>query len=119
MKFAMRYCHAMEKRQLGKHYLRQWREHRGLSLRKLADRMEVEPGVPVTSHANIGRVETFQQPYTQELLEAAAAALDCTVSDILTIDPTKNGEVVDLMRLINDRNRDQAIRVLKALTGSD
>jgi transcriptional regulator with XRE-family HTH domain len=115
----MRYYSTMAERELGKHFLRQWREYRGLSLRKLADRMEIEPGVQLMSHANIGRVETFQQPYTQELLEAAAVALECSVIDLLTVDPTKDGEVVDLMRLINDKNRDQAIRVLKALTGTD
>lgn len=90
----------MQERHLGKHFLKQWREYRGLSLRKLADRMEIEPGVPVTSHANIGRIEKFQQPYSQDILEAAAVALGCSVTDILNVDPTKDGEVVDLMRLL-------------------
>ncbi|MEZ2132721.1 MULTISPECIES: helix-turn-helix domain-containing protein [unclassified Sinorhizobium] len=107
------------KRNLGKHYIKQWRAYRGLSLRKLADRMEIEPGVPLTSHANIGRIENFEQPYTQEILEGLAEALECSPSDLLTVDPTKEGEVVDLVRLIDEKNRDQAIRILKALTGTD
>ena len=94
----------MAERHLGRHYLRQWRQHRGLSLREMADRMETEPGVPLTSHANIGRIETLQQPYQQEIMEAAAVALDCTVEEILTINPLKDGEVVDLMRLIRDKD---------------
>lgn len=79
--------------------------------------MEAEPGVPLMSHANLGRIEKYEQPYTQELLEALAVALDCSVTDLLSVDPRKDGEVVDLLRLINEKNRDQAVRVLKALAG--
>lgn len=111
----MGYVLWMEKRQLGKHFLRQWREYRGLSLRKLAERMEVEPGVPLTSHANLGRIETFQQPYSQEILEAAAIALGCTVSDLLMVDPTKEGEVVDLLRLLKDKDPETVRAFLQAL----
>jgi transcriptional regulator with XRE-family HTH domain len=109
----------MIERKLGKHYIKQWRLYRGLSLRKLADRMEKEPGEQLTSHANIQRIENFEQPYTQEILEAMSVALKCDVTDLLTVDPTKDGEVVDLMRLIDDKNRDQAIRILRALTGTE
>lgn len=109
---------AME-RALGKHFIREWREYRGLSLRKLADRMEKSPGVPLTSHANIGRIETNQQPYSQDILEAIADALNVSVTDLLTVDPTKDGEVVDLVRLIKAKDRDAAIRILRALTGTD
>jgi transcriptional regulator with XRE-family HTH domain len=108
----------MEKRPLGKHYLREWRQHRGLSLRKLADRMEVEPGVPITSHANLGRIELFQQPYSQDILEAAAVALECSVSDILSVDPSKEGEVVDLLRLLKSKDPDTVRAFLNALPNS-
>ena len=66
--------------------------------------MEREPGIPLMSHANIGRVENFQQPYSQELLEAAAVAFDCTVEQILTVDPTKEGEVIDILALLRDKD---------------
>ncbi|TPM37028.1 helix-turn-helix transcriptional regulator [Mesorhizobium sp. B2-3-2] len=105
----------MAKRELGKHYIREWRKKRGLSLRRLAERMETEPGVLLTSHANIQRIEKYEQPYSQDILEAIAEALEVSVTDLLTVDPTKDGEVVDLLRLINDQNRDQAVRVLRAL----
>lgn len=98
------YIADMTSRHLGKHYLRQWREYRGLSLRVLAERMESEPGVPLTSHANLGRIETQKQPYSQEIMEAAAVALNCTVRDLLDVDPTKEGEVVDLMRILKRKD---------------
>lgn len=108
----------MNKRDLGRHYLREWREHRGLSLRKFADRMEVEPGVPLMSHANIGRVETGDQPYTQELLEAAAKALECTVTDLLTVDPRIDDAVAQLTALLRaapGSDQQLALRVVREM----
>jgi len=101
---AKAYSGSMADRPLGKHFLRAWRKHRGLSLRQLAERMEREPGVPITSHANIGRIETFQQPYSQEIMEAAATALGCSVVDLLTVDPAKAGQVIDMMALLRDKD---------------
>lgn len=105
----------MKNRELGKHYIREWRLHRKLSLRKLADRMEVEPGVPLTSHANIDRIEKGVQPYTQEILEAIAAALEVTVLDLLSVNPAKNGEIVDLLNALSPENKEAAMKMLKSL----
>jgi len=105
----------MKNRELGKHYIREWRLHRKLSLRKLADRMEVEPGVPLTSHANIDRIEKGVQPYTQEILEAIAVALDVTVLDLLSVNPAKNGEIVDLLNALSPENKEAAMKMLKSL----
>lgn len=117
-----RYTAHMSDRHLGKHYLRQWREYFGYSLRKMADRMESEPGVPLTSHANLGRIETGQQPYTQEILEAAADALGITVREILEVDPTKEREVVDLLALIRRKDPATIRAIVEGLpdkTGTD
>lgn len=104
-------------RERGKHFIREWRTYRKLSLRKLADRMESEPGVQLTSHSNIDRIEKGEQPYTQDIIEAIADALEVSVSELLTVDPFKDGEVVDLLHLINkrDKDRDAAIRMLRGL----
>ena len=42
---------------------------------------------------------------------------NCEPGDLLSRNPYMDGEVIDLMRRIKDR--DQAIRLLKALTGTD
>lgn len=82
--------------------------------------MEVEPGVPMMSHANLDRIEKGQQPYSEEILHALAIALDCTIYDLLAVDPTKDGEVVDLMKLIRERGKtDDALRILRALAVND
>ena len=109
----------MVERKYGKTYIREWREYRGLSLRRLADRLELAGPADSYSYASIGRIEKGEQPYSQPVLEAIAHALSCSVTDLLSVDPNKEGEVVDLVRLLNDAQRDQAIRVLKALTGTD
>lgn len=109
----------MSERKYAKTFIREWREYRGLSLRRLADRLEMTGPTETISHASIGRIENGDQPYSQPILEALSQALNCSVTDLLAVDPTKEGEVVDLVRMLNDKNRDQAIRVLRALTGTD
>jgi len=95
-----------------RHYIREWRKYRGLTQEQLAGRLGV-----VTS--SVSQLETGKQGYSQPMLEAIADALGCGPADLLNVNPFMEGEVVDLMRLINDKNRDQAIRVLRALTGTD
>jgi len=111
----------MGQRHLGKHYIREWRQHRGYSLRKLAAMMEKAPGEQLTSHANLGRIETFEQPYTQEILEALADALQTEVADLLTVNPLKEGDVVDftaLLRGVSPMERQRAFAVVKTLLQS-
>lgn len=95
-----------------RHFIREWRKFRGLNQEQLAARLDV-------AVSTVSQLETGKQGYSQPMLEAIAEALSCAPSDLLSVNPNKEGEVIDLMRLINDRNRDQAIRVLKALTGTD
>lgn len=119
---ALRYTDSMANRRLGRHYIKQWRKHRGYSLRKLAGMMEREPGEQMTSHANIGRIENFEQPYSQEILEALAIALQSTVTNLLTVDPSKDGDVVDIMQMIVTKDRDTVLAILAGLpdkTGTD
>ena len=100
-----------------KTYIREWRNTRGLSVRKLADRMEHEPGVPIISFSQLARIESGKQAYTQPIIEAAAAALDVTVTDLLERNPEVDGEVIDLMRALTPPQKEQAVRLLKALAG--
>ncbi|MGR9384885.1 helix-turn-helix domain-containing protein [Rhizobium leguminosarum] len=110
----------MAERTYNKTYIKEWREYRGLSLRRLADRLELDGPDETLSHSSIGRIENGQQPYSQPILEALAAALNVSVTDLLSVDPTKEGEVVDLVRLISENNnRELAVRLLKSLTGTD
>lgn len=73
-------------RRLGTHFLREWRRAKGYSLRSLADKLENVAKFEM-SHANIGRIENGEQPYTEELLEALADIYRCKVVDLLSRKP--------------------------------
>lgn len=111
----LRRLSAMEQSAYRPTYLRAWREKRKLSLRRMAARMESSPGVQLISHAQLSRIETGEQPYSQPILEAAAQALGITVPMILEVHPDKEGDVVDLMRILNGPKRDQALEYLRFL----
>jgi len=100
-------------------YIKEWRQRRGLSLRRLAERLEQTPGGDLLiSHASIGRIEKGQQPYSQPILEAIAEALGVSASMLLEVDPDKDGDVIDITLRLNKAPpelRQQAIDILQAL----
>lgn len=105
-----------------KTYIKEWRERRGLSLRRLADRLEQTPGGDLlVSHSSIGRIEKGQQPYSQPILEAIASALGVTASMLLEMNPEKDGDVIDITLRLNKAPlelRKQAIDIIEALLKS-
>ena len=104
----------MKKR--AKHYIREWRRKRKLSLRKLAARMESEPGVEMISYASIGRIENGEQPYSEDTLQALADALQVEPWMLLRMHPDKGGEIVDLVERLKPDQMSQALDMLKILT---
>jgi len=67
-------------------FIKQWREFRDLTQDQLAERLE-------TSKASISRIETGQQAYTQDFLEACAEALRTDPASLLMRNP-EDGEAV-------------------------
>ena len=65
---------------MARHFLRAWRKHRVKTLEQVADQLHM-------SHSQLSRIETFKQPYNQELLEALAELYMCDVVDLLIRDP--------------------------------
>lgn len=103
-------------------YIKEWRAKRGLSLRRLAERLEETPGGDlILSHASIGRIEAGKQPYTQSTLEAIANALGVTAAMLLEVNPEKDGDVIDITLRLNKASpelRKQVIDVIEALLQS-
>lgn len=62
-------------------FIQAWRKFRGLTQEQLADRLS-------TTKANISRVESGTQGYTQDFLEACAEALGTDVASLLMRDPS-------------------------------
>jgi len=112
----------VDKPQYQRTYIKEWREKRGLSLRRLAERLEETPGGELLiSHASIGRIEKGQQPYSQPILEAIAAALGVPAYMLLEVNPDKDGDVIDITLRLNKAPaelRNQAINIINALLQS-
>lgn len=106
-------------RKYGKMFIREWRQYRGLSLRRLADRLELNGPDETFSHASIGRIEKGQQPYSQPILEAIADALNVEVHHLLSVDPTKEGQVVDLLAMLRDKDPGTVRAILQGLPPKD
>lgn len=103
----------------GRTYIKEWREKRGLSLRRLADRLEQSPGGDLLiSHTSIGRIEKGQQPYSQPILEAIAEALGVSASMLLEVNPNVDGDVIDItlrLKKAPPELRQQAVNIIQAL----
>ena len=66
---------------MARHFLRAWRKHRSKTLEQVADHLHM-------SHSQLSRIETFKQPYNEELLERLADLYACDVVDLLIRDPS-------------------------------
>lgn len=91
-----------------RHFVREWRQYRGLSQDRLAERLEM-------SKASLSRIESGKQPYTQDVLEALAYALACEPADLIVRNPLDAEAPWSIWDTLKPAQRKQAIRVLKAL----
>lgn len=88
-----------------KTFLKEWREYRNLTQEQAAERLDMD-------RSNLSRVERAEVPYSQGLLEAAAIAYACEPWDLLNVDPNKEGEVVDIMRLLKSADPTERAEIL-------
>lgn len=108
------YDAGMAKQSRRKNYIREWRTKRNLSLRKLADRLETEPGGKlVISHASISRIEQGKQPWSEDILVALSEALQVPIGMLIDMNPEKEGEVVDLVRRLDEQKRAQVLDYIR------
>lgn len=107
---------SLAKKSLGPNAIRAWREHRNLTLERLADRVR-ELGLPITP-SSLSRIERRVQPYSQPVIEVLAEALRCEPSDLVVRQPPSEDEVklYAIIKTMPPPARHQALRVLKALS---
>jgi transcriptional regulator with XRE-family HTH domain len=91
-----------------RHFIREWRQHRGLTQEQLADRLD-------TTKANISRVENLKQGYTQDFLEACATALATDVASLLMRNPTDPEGLWSVWDQAKPGQRRQIVEMLKTL----
>lgn len=92
-----------------RHFLKEWRKHRGLTQEQLAARVEM-------STANLSRIEKGQQDYTQAVLEALADALQTDPASILIRDPTDEEAIWSIWDQALPGQRRQLVEIAKTIT---
>lgn len=61
---------------------------------------------------SLGRVENIVSPYSQALLEAAAELYRCTESDLLNVNPLRDGEIVNLNEVLQSATPEQRAEII-------
>lgn len=100
-------------RQRRRHFIKEWRKFRGLTQDQLASRIG-------SATSTISQLETGKQGYSEPLLDELADALSCDPWELLNVDPSKEGEVVDLTRMLKNASPEvqaEAIGYVRGLLG--
>lgn len=87
------------------HFIREWRQYRGLSIEQLANKVEL-------STSMISQLERGKSGYTQSTLEKVALALDCEPWQLLACE--NPGEGADMWRIALMLDRPAFQSVLRA-----
>lgn len=98
-----------KKRAFRKTYIRQWREHRGLTLEQLADRIDM-------TSSYLSMLERGQRGYTQETLEIIAEALQTDVASLLMRDPTDPEAIWSIWEQAKPGERKLIVDIAKTVT---
>jgi transcriptional regulator with XRE-family HTH domain len=93
-----------KQRKFRPHFIRQWRHHRGLTLERLADRLDMTP-------SHLSMLERGQRGYTQDTLEAVASALRTDVASLLMRDPSDPDAIWSLWDQAKPGQRRQIMEV--------
>jgi transcriptional regulator with XRE-family HTH domain len=99
-------------------FIRQWRNHRDLSLVQLAERVSEVTGKSMT-HSTLSRIENGKIAYTQPVLEAIAFSLSCEPADLLMRNPEDKSapwSILDNLKKADAATVKQVIAVVSALT---
>lgn len=95
-------------------YIRAWREKKGFTLDQMVGRLDAI-GMQTTG-ATLSRIERGKQPYSQDIIEGIAAALNVTVAQLVEDNPDiPSAPVADFIRHLTDKEAAQAEAVLRAM----
>lgn len=99
------------KRTRSRHFIKEWRDHRGLTQEQMASRVQI-------SRENYGRIEAGKVPYNQDFLELAAYALGVDPADLLIRNPLDKSapwSIYDTLKKADPDTRTRIIAVMEAL----
>lgn len=114
-----------------RHFLRNWRKHRGLTLEAVAERIELlstaraigDPDARsmTMTHATLSRIERGKLPYNEHLLELLAEIYQTDVPSLLARDPEKREAIWDIWGQLNPVQQAQVVEIAKTIkrTGTE
>jgi transcriptional regulator with XRE-family HTH domain len=91
-----------------RHFLREWRKHRGFTVEHLADLVGV-------THGAISQLERGKVSYTQPMLEALAVALACSPADIVMRNPLDESAPWSILENLQKASPDDRARIVRAV----
>jgi len=105
-------------------YLTEWREHRGMSQRELADAVTEKTAdwgdrAVRLDGGDVSKLEKGKRRYNQHQLEAFAQVLHCDSPADLFYTPEEVSEIKQVVEALVKRGRTGDLRVLRALLGND
>lgn len=97
-----------------RHFIKEWRKHRGLTQDQLAERIGLD-------RAYLSKIESGKRRYDQPFLEAAAVALQCEPADLIVRDPTDPDGIWSVWDDLQPVQRAQVVEIARTLkrTGTD
>jgi transcriptional regulator with XRE-family HTH domain len=93
------------KRVRSRHFIQEWRKFRNLTQEQVAARIGI-------SRTNYLRAEAGKVPYSQDILELLADALNCSPADLLMRDPLKFNAVWSLEDHLKQADKDTRDRIM-------
>lgn len=87
-------------------FIKEWRQHRGLTQDQLADRIGV-------ATSTISQLEKGRQGYSQATLEALAEALQCEPADLLMRNPLKEDAMWSIWEALDPPAKNQVLEIAK------
>lgn len=97
-------------------YIRQWRQHRNLTLEQVKERLENLHAIGIT-RTSLSRIELGKQPYSQPILEAIADVLETDPASLLMRDPSLGEAIWSIWDRIELPKQNDARRILEAFAG--
>jgi transcriptional regulator with XRE-family HTH domain len=89
-----------------RHFIKQWREHRGLSQLQMAERIGIDKSY-------VSKIENGKKRYDQPFLEAAAEVLNCSPADLIVRDPSTSESIWSIWEQLAPQAREQVVEIAK------
>jgi transcriptional regulator with XRE-family HTH domain len=103
------FVHAMHMAEtLGKTFLREWREDKGITLVEAAEYAGLK-------HGQLSRIERGLAPYNQRLLESLAVLYDCGVEQLIKFPPHDRDNIWSFWQSASANERFKIVQIAKTI----